>query len=381
MATKHLLFLVSEDWYFLSHRLPVARAARDAGYRVSVACRVTAGAAAIQAEGFRLLPIDFERAGTNPARELRVLARLVALYRRERPDLVHHVAMKPVLYGSIAAWLAGVPAVVNALAGLGYLYTSPSVKARALRPVLVAAFRLLLNRPGSRLIVQNADDRALFADTGIVDPSRLVVIRGSGVDVDLYAPSAEPAGPPVAVLVARMLTDKGVREAVEAARRLKESGVALRVVLVGDTDPANPRAIPRERLEGWNRDGVVEWWGHRADIASIWRHAHIALLPSYREGLPKSLLEAAASGRPAVATDVPGCRELVADGVNGLLVPPRDPAALAEALGRLAADAGLRRRMGAEARRVVVEGYSDRAVAAATLSLYHSLIDPSGTFP
>ncbi len=367
-----LLYLVTEDWYFWSHRLPIARAARAAGWEVLVATRVGSHGDMIRQEGFRLIPIKMRRRSLAPWREIATVAELIGIYRRERPDLVHHVAMKPVLYGSLAAAVAGVPAVVNALAGMGYVFTSSAMKARLLRPLIKKAVRWLLDRANARLILQNPDDVAAMS-AGTVAPKRIVLIRGSGVDTTAFAPAAEPEGTPVAVMVSRMLWDKGVGELVAAARLLRQCGVPLGVVLVGSPDPENPASIPERQLRDWDASGDVAWWGERSDVAEIWASCHIAVLPSYREGLPKSLLEAAACGRPLVSTDVSGCREVVRDGVTGLLVPPRAAKALAHALERLARDRDLRRRMGAAARDLVVREMSEQVVVAQTMALYRSL--------
>ncbi len=367
-----ILYLVTEDWYFWSHRLPIARAARDAGWEVLVATRVENHGEQIEREGFRLIPIKMRRRSLAPWREFAAVAELIRIYRRERPDLVHQVAMKPVLYGSLAAALTGVPAIVNALAGMGYVFTSSAVKARLLRPLIKKAFRWLLDHANARLILQNPDDVAAMS-AGTVAPNRIVQIRGSGVDTTAFAPAPEPSGTPVAVMVSRMLWDKGVGELVEAARLLQRRGVPLRVVLVGSRDPENPPSIPERQLRDWDASGDVAWWGERSDVANIWANCHIAVLPSYREGLPKSLLEAAACGRPLVATDVSGCREVVRDGATGLLVPPRDARALADALERLARDRDLRRRMGAAARDLVTREMSEQVVVAQTVALYRSL--------
>ena len=377
-----LLYVVTEDWYFWSHRLPIARAARAAGWEVLVATRVAEHGERIRREGFRLVPIGLRRRSLAPWREVAAIAELARLYRRERPDLVHHVAMKPVLYGSLAAALAGVPAVVNALAGMGYVFTSSGVKARLLRPLIRTAFRWLLDRPNSRLILQNPDDIAAMtgaAMTGAaVAAERVALIRGSGVDIQIFRPREEPEGTPVAVMVSRMLWDKGVGELVEAARLLRRREVPLRVVLVGPPDPDNPASIPERQLRDWDAAGDVAWWGERSDIAEIWAKGQIAVLPSHREGLPKSLLEAAACGRPMVAADVSGCREIVKDGVTGLLVPPGDAEGLADALERLARDPDLRRRLGAAARDLVEREFSEEAVVAQTLALYRSLVPGAG---
>lgn len=371
MNRPRLLFLVTEDWYFASHRLHLARAALAAGYRVAVATRVSTHAERIRAEGIEVLPFELARRAGNPLAEVWSLVRLM---RRWRPDILHNVALKPAAVGSLAALVAGVPTVINAVSGMGYLYINRSLKARLLRPLATAAFRLLLGRQRCRLIVQNVDDQAFFRDAGMVSAAAIHLIRGAGVDVHHFRPSPEPAGIPVCALVARLLWDKGVGELVEAARLLKAEGVQLRVALVGRPDPHNPRSIPEDTVRAWQAEGVVEYWGHRDDIAAVWAQASIAVLPSYREGLPKSLLEAAACGRPLVTTDVPGCRELVADGDNGLLVPARTIAPLADALRRLATDPILRQRLGARARERTMVEFSEAVIVEQTLDLYHSLI-------
>ena len=369
-----ILFLVTEDWYFRSHRLGLARAARDAGAEVAVATRVRDHGAAITQEGFRLLPLRLRRGGRNPLAELPALAEILRLYRRERPDLVHHVAMKPVLYGALAAALTGVPVVVNALTGLGALFIGGSATARLLGPVVRAALRPLLDRADSHLILQNDDDRALLERHGLIRHERVHLIRGSGVDVGRFRPAPEPGGPPVAALVARMLWDKGVGEFVAAARLLKRRGVPVRLVLVGPTDPENPAAIPEAVLRAWQEEGAVEWRGAVADIAGLWREAHIAVLPSYREGLPKALLEAAACGRPLIAADVPGCREIVRPGATGVLVPPRDAGALADAIERLAGDTALRAHLGRQAQALAEAEFAEDIVVRRTLDLYRALL-------
>jgi len=371
---RKLLYLVSEDWYFLSHRLPMARAARDAGAEVVVATRVRGRGAEIEAEGFRLVPVELSRSGRNPLRDLATLISLVRLYRREQPDIVHHVALKPALYGSVAAWLTGVPGIVNAFAGMGFVFISDGLFARALRPVIGRLFRFLLNRQSSRVIVQNPDDRSLFERRIGVAPERIRIIRGSGVDIEAFHPNDAPPGTPVAVCVARMLWDKGIGELVEAARILKARNVDIRIRLVGPGDD-NPAAIPAATLQEWSREGIVEVAGPSRDIAGEYARAHIAVLPSYREGLPKSLLEAAAAGLPMVATDVPGCREVCRDGETGLLVPLRSVEPLAGALEKLATDPALRASLGKAARRAAETEFAERIVTAQTVALYEELVD------
>jgi glycosyltransferase involved in cell wall biosynthesis len=370
-----LLFVVTEDWYFCSHRLPMARAAQAAGFEVAVATRVTAHGAQITSEGFRLIPLQkLSRQGRNPWGELAAIRELVAVYRREKPEVVHHVALKPVLYGALAARLAGVRGVVNAMAGLGFVFTARSLKARLLKPLVSAAFRFLLRRKGSLLLVQNSDDRAVFLQAGLIPPQAVRLIPGSGVDISGFTPQPEAPGEIVALCVARLLWDKGLGELVEAARLLRARGVRLCIQVAGDRDPANPACIPESTLDAWHAEGLVSLLGRRSDIAALWEQAHIAVLPSYREGMPKALLEAAACGRPLLSTDVPGCRALVRDGENGLLVPARSVPALADALQRLAEDPSLRQRLGAQARRDAEQIYSEQAVGAAVVQLYQSLL-------
>lgn len=373
-APPRLLYLVTEDWYFCSHRLPVARAARDAGAEVIVATRVNAHGAAIRAEGFRLAPLRWRRGSHAPGAELAAIAEIARLYARARPDLVHHVALKPVIYGSVAATLTGVPHTVNALTGLGALFIGSSAKTRALGVLSRLALRPLLNRAGGRVILQNEDDRRLLEARGLLRHDRVSLIRGSGVDTRRFAPAPEPDGPPVAVLVARMLRDKGVGEFVVAARLLKERGVPVRMQLAGPTDPDNPAALDEASLRQWKAEGIVEWLGPVADMPALWGRSHMAVLPSYREGLPKALLEAASCGRPMVAADVPGCREIVRHGETGLLVPVRDAKDLADAIAALARDAELRRRLGARARAVAEAEFAEEIVVRETLALYRELL-------
>jgi glycosyltransferase involved in cell wall biosynthesis len=370
---KRLLFLITEDWYFCVHWLPLAVAARDAGYDVNVACRVEAHGQKIDGTGIGLHPLRrFSRRTGNPLRELGAIHEISELYRRLRPDLVHHIALKSVVYGSIAARRTGMSAVVNLIAGLGYVFSSPDLKARVVRPVMEASLRILLDRDCARLVTQNLDDLNFFVNEGLVHPSRATVVSGAGVDLHKFSASAEPEGTPLVVLPARMLRDKGVEEFVEASRRLRGSGIQARFALVGAPDGDNPAGIPEQQLRAWRDEGVVEWWGWRDDMAAVYRQCAIVCLPSWREGLPTSLAEAAASARPIVTCDVPGCREVVSHGDNGLLVPPRDATALASALALLLADKDLRRTYGAASRLRAVE-FSVPVVTSKMLAVYHSL--------
>ncbi len=374
LAGRRLLILVSEDWYFCSHRLPLGRALHAAGADVVVACRVRDHGDVIRDAGLRLAPIGLDRSGLNPVRDLATVHEILQLYRREKPDIVHHVALKPTLYGSLCAWLTGVPNVINALGGLGYMFASDAPAAQLLQPFVRFALCRLLNRRNTRTILQNPDDMRLFENSLGIRRDNLAMIRGAGVDMEHFRPTPFPKGVPVAVCVSRMLWDKGIRELVDAARLLRDRGVALRVRLVGPTDN-NPASIPQETLDAWRSEGVVEVAGPSDDIVGEYAHAHIAVLPSYYgEGLPKSLLEAAACGRPMVATDWPGCREICRNGVTGVSVPPRDSQALADALERLASDMALCVRLGAEARRLTETEFAEPIVLDATLRLYRALL-------
>lgn len=378
--SPRLLFVVTEDWYFASHRLDLARAARAAGFDVAVATRVDAWGERISREGLALFPLRYmRRSNRRPWIELRAVAELTSLYREWRPSIVHHVAAKPIIYGGIAARRAKVPAVVSAIAGMGYVFSSPSMTARAMRPAMVAAYRAALHHPNARLIVQNPEDEAAVVAQGIAAAAQVRRIRGSGVDPAVFAPSTEPDGPPVIMLVGRMLQDKGVREFVGAARILHKRGIRARCVLVGEPDDENPASIARAELSRWHAEGVVEWWGHRTDMPAVLAMANVVCLPSYREGLPKVLLEAAACGRAMIATDVPGCREIAIENQTALLVPPRDAGALASAMITLAADTGVRQSFGSRARELVENHFSTEHVNRQTIALYRELLSSAET--
>lgn len=373
-AKPRVLFLVTEDWFFCLHRLSLAKALRDCGYDVAVATQVAEHGERIVAEGLRLIPISLSRGGLNPFADAAATREVVAIYRREQPDIVHHVALKPVLYGSWAAWITGRRAVVNAFSGLGYLFTSTGWQTRLLRNVFCFLLRGAFAGTGATAIFENGDDYETLKARGVVKAERSVVIRGAGVNEDRFFPICEPAGEPVVLLAGRMLWDKGIGEFVEAAKIVRRRKIAARFVLVGRRDPSNPSSISEEQLREWMAEGLVEWWGERQDMPEVMRQAHIFALPSYREGLPTAAVEAAACGRPVVAADVPGCREVVKDGENGFLVPVKDPQALAEALIQLIEDPGLRRRMGECGRKMVLDSFTERHVFSQVLQLYRTML-------
>ena len=368
-----LLFTVTEDWAFCSHRIPTAQAARDAGFDVVVAARMGEHRARIEQLGFRCVPWAIKRESLNPFSELAALRDLVRIYKAERPDAAYHVAIKAIMYGSIAARLAGVKRTFNLFSGLGVVFISTAFKFRAIRAAVTPVLRWALKPAGARLQVQNSDDLALLNGLGISTPDKSDLVPGSGLDMENFPATPEPeGGAPKAVLVARMLYDKGVSELMDAARLLKQRGVKLDIVLVGDPDPANPASLALPQLKAWADEGLATWLGRRSDVAEILKDSHIAVLPSYREGMPRSLLEAAAIARPLVAFDAPGCRDLVRDGENGLLVTFKDATALADALQRLAEDADLRRRLGEQARRDCENIYCATAIRARLKNIFSS---------
>lgn len=366
-----LLFLVTEDWYFVSHRLPLAMAAKAKGYDVVVATRLGALASLIEASGIRTIPFEMSRQGINPLLELVTLVRLWRLFRRECPGILHHVALKPVVLGGFAARLAGIQRVVSALAGMGFLFADtgrlPWVRFgfKRLLPLLIGH---------GRAIVQNPEDAALLEANGVL-PERIRLIRGAGVNLDRFKPRQELDGTPLVVLPARMLQDKGVHEFVAAARLLRRKKISARFALVGAPDTENPASVPLSTLEVWRDEGIVEWWGRCDDMPAVFAQSHVVCLPSYREGLPMALLEAAASGRPVVTTDVPGCRDVVTHGENGLLVPVRNVEVLAAALEMLVGDAKLRIRMGVRGRQRAEAEFSQQRVIAETLAVYQELLN------
>ncbi len=373
IAKRRLLYFVTEDWFFCSHWLPLAAAAREAGHEVFVVTRVREHGERIRKAGFRLIPMEMSRRGINPFLELLVILRLTAVYRKIRPGIVHHMGQKPMVYGSIAARMAGIPVVVNALMGLGFLFISENPKARVGRYLVMKLYKALLNRPESHVILENPDDLRLLIDKGILKTNHYSLIRGAGVDIRTFAVRPESGNVPLVVLASRLLWDKGVGEFVGAARILKKQGVNARFVLVGDRDSENPTAVSPEQLDEWQAEGVVEWWGYRSDISEVFGQSHIVCLPSYREGVPKVLLEAAACGRPIVTSDAPGCREIVSNGQNGFLVPLRDSAAVADALKKLIDFPDLRKSMGLKGRERVENNFTHCHINTATLGLYAEL--------
>ena len=371
ISPRRLLYVVSEDYAFLLSRLPMARAAREAGYEVHVATNVNKRASEIKAEGFILHPIQFRRGGLSPLGAVPTILAIRRVVRDVEPDIVHHVGLQCCVLGSLAALGNDVP-LVNAVTGLGYIFTSVKWRTRLLREGMVRLLPLLLNRTSSFVLVQNPDDRADLLGLGIRQ-ARMTLIPGSGIDTDALQPLPEPQGTITFGFAGRLLADKGIQALVAAHQILRDRGYNYNLLIAGNPDPVNPASIALSEVEQWGQTPGFVWLGHVDDIASFWRSCHVAVLPSHREGLPVSLLEAAACGRPLVATDAPGCREIVREGQTGLTVPIENPTALAEALQRLAQSPELRARYGAAARQLVVDKLSAKIIGSSIVALYDRL--------
>jgi glycosyltransferase involved in cell wall biosynthesis len=380
LSKQRLLLVMNDDRYFLCHRLDLARAARNAGMEVLVVTHADDNGKRILDEGFKYLPIPFMKGGRQPLRELAAIRKLAQLYRREKPDIVHHICMKPVLYGSWAARLAGIPAVVNTFAGLGSYFQPNGWHARLVRAGLTAGLRSAFWLPNSRALFENSADRERLIRAKVVSRKRTVMISGTGVDIYKFTHVPEREGTPTVVLACRMLWLKGVGDFVQAAKLLKAWKVPARLVLVGMPDAGSPSSISEAQLVAWQEQGAVEWWRYREDMPEVLSSAHVVVLPTfYGEGLPKILLEAGACGRPVVATAIPGCADVVRDGVNGFLVPPKDPDALAKAITVLLKNPILRMRMGKRGREIVVREFPVELVGNQTLAVYRELLQDSPT--
>ena len=368
--------MITEDWYFWSHRVGLARNLVSQGYKVTVATRVRRLADELRREPFEVVNLPFERSLHHPLRDALMVCRLFALILRLGPDIIHFVSLKPMVLGALA--LAFLPAqrAIFAPTGMGYLFIDDAAGRRRLRQVVLRLLRLAGRRRRSWFLVQNNDDRDLLAQARVGRADHTAVIAGSGVDIDKFALSKSPqATPPMVLCPARLLRDKGIAEFVEAARLLQADGCPARFQLAGALDPDNPAAIRAEEIERWVAEGIVLWHGHCEDMPALYRQAALVCLPSYREGLPKALLEGAASGLPLVATDVVGCREICFHQKTGLLVAPRDAPALAKAIGSLLDDAQMRENYGRAARALIETKFADPVVFGHIAALYERVAD------
>lgn len=367
-----ILYIVTDANFFVTHRLPLALAAQRAGYSVAVIGPVSNATAGIRNHGIEYQEVGFGRAVPGFARELTALIRMFSHVAKSRPSVVHLVSIKAAIYGGLICRLLHIPAVI-AISGLGYYFTAGASTRWPMRLLLTAALRVSAGHRRNHFIFQNTDDVRRFQDAGILGKATYSIIAGSGVDLGSITPSELPAGPPVVVLPARMLRDKGVCEFVDAARRLRQSGSKARFRLLGDVDPANPSSLTQQQLQKWASGGDIEWSPYDPNIGEVLKSCHIVALPSYREGFPKTLIDAAAAGRACVASDVPGCRDAIQPGETGLLCRPRDAADLAVALKRLIESPTLQEQMGRNARARAEQMFDIRDVCDKHIAIYHQL--------
>ena len=380
---RKILFVVNEAYFFVTHRLAVAKAAQQAGFEVHVACPIdhvwAPSSFSIQELtkfGFTYHPIPLSRRGMNPAQEIKTIIALVRLYGRLRPDLIHHLTIKPIMYGGLAARLVNLSSVVSTVTGMGQVFVGKGIFAAMLRFVVKVLYRMALSHPNTAVIVQNRSDRHAFVNLRLVSRERVHLVRGSGVSLEQFHPKPESNDEPLVILPARLIWEKGIAEFVQAARQLRQLGLSARFALVGDTQESNPRAVPKSQLELWHREGVIEWWGRQTDMPRVYAESHVVCLPSsYGEGVPKVLLEAAASARSIVCTDIPGCTEVVRQNINGLVFPVGDVEALSNALRRLIVDGNLRKTFGLSGRQIAEAEFGEDQIADQTLSVYRSVLD------
>jgi glycosyltransferase involved in cell wall biosynthesis len=366
-----IILFANTDWYLYNFRLSLAKELRAQGHEVILVSPAGPFESLLQAEDFQWIPFPLSRQGINPLQELRTLWKLTRLYRQVNPDIVHHSTVKCVLYGSIAAHVLRIPGIINSITGLGHLFIDSGTVTRLLR--FLASWLYRLNLRGTQVIFENPEDRDIFIRRGFTKAENSHLILGTGVDVEKYKPTLNRNDVPIVLFSSRILVTKGVLEYTEAARLLKQKGIRARFALAGRTDAGNPASIPEEQITAWKNSDLLEWWGWQSNMPDALARADIFCLPSYREGVPNSLLEATACGLPIVTTDTPGCRDVVTHGVNGLLVPMKDAQAVADSLELLITDPDLRRKMGNAGREIAVN-FSNIKVNRETLAVYRKLI-------
>jgi len=371
---KRLLFVVTEDWYFVSHRLYMATVAVKAGYKVALLSKTSKYQELIEESGIEVINWSLNRRSRNLISEFKAFREISEVIDRFKPDIVHSVALKPILYTALQLKRKNTYANIYALGGLGFVFSSSKLKAQILRFLLVVILRWVLGGERVRVILQNPDDFNLLLRLKVITNDKTRLIRGVGVDTSLFSPSPKLHDKPIVLLPARILWDKGIADFVEIANRMKSYEVNVRFVLVGDPDPHNPESVSILQLEEWLEKGVVEWWGHKEEMQNIYQQAAIVCLPSYREGLPKSLLEAASCALPIVTYDVPGCREVVIDGINGFLVPLKDEHALLNAIKKLLDDASLCDKFGQAGRELVIREFSQQKIASETKKIWEEVL-------
>lgn len=369
-----IMFVVNVDWFFMSHRLPIALEAMRKGYEVHIATGITDQKEVMEKHGLIVHPLRLDRSSTNPFGLLRTFFQIFFLFRAVKPDLVHLVTIKPVILGGVAARLARVTAVVAAISGLGYVFQDRGIISKLRRSVVAMLYRQALRQNNLKVIFQNPDDQEVLQNFAALNRDQMELIRGSGVNLEFIKTTPLPNNKPVVMLAARLLADKGVHEFIAAARLLHQQGIAARFCLVGSIDSSNLSSLTQSELEKYEDDGIIELWGHRADMNSALSEAHLVVLPSYREGLPKILIEAAAAGRAVITTDVPGCRDAIEPNITGLLVPVRDAQSLALAIKKLLDNPSLCIAMGQAGRKLAESEFDIAQVVNKHLQIYQALM-------
>jgi len=372
---KHILFIVSEDWYFASHRLHLAHTAVEKGFSVTLLTNVSKSRSLIEASGVKIIDWRINRSGLNVFLDIKAIRKISQVIRQCNPDIIHAVAIKPVVYSALVSLTSGVKIRIFALGGLGFSFSSNKTLAKLLKPILIFVLRILLKGSRTRLILQNQDDHELFLRKNIIKSDKVRLIRGSGVDTKKYYPNKLDNDPALVILPARMLWDKGISEFVACAKKFKENRINARFCLIGNPDNYNPESIPLKKLKEWSDKGIVEWWGQQDNMNKVYSQSTIVCFPSYREGLPMSLLEAASCALPIVAFDVPGCREIIKDGVNGFLVPFKDTDAMYSAILKLLNDSNLRDSMGHSGRALVIKEFSKEIIQLQTMKVWNEAFD------
>ena len=370
-----LFIIVSEDWSFISHRLALALSAIEAGFDVTVITRLGKFENKIRENGINVIDINFRRSSKTPLIDLCNVIKLIFIFKKEKPDIVHNVALKTILLSSIAALFSRETKVINVFTGLGYVFSSNQLHARCIRFFIKPILKLFFKNSNYWAIFQNPDDMNLFENLGITKFNRTVLIRGSGVDIKEFKQSDDINKIPIVMLASRMLWDKGIGEFVEVAKRASKNNIKAEFVLVGGVDTENPMSIPMSTLKKWVSEGYIDWRGHSDKMPCMLASSSIICLPSYREGLPKVLLEAAAIGRPLIATNAPGCREIVKDGYNGALVEMKSADSLYNAVIMLLNDKEMRGRMGRNSRLLVEKELSTKIINTKTIKLYNEVIN------
>ncbi|WP_165743734.1 glycosyltransferase family 4 protein [Pseudoalteromonas sp. Z9A6] len=369
-----LLFIVNVDWFFISHRLSIALTAIEQGYEVHLACGITDRKSELEALGIIVHSLSISRSGTSLIKELKVIKEMNVIVKKISPDVVHLVTIKGAVYGGLVTRFKNIKVRVASISGLGFVFIDKGFKARILRFLVTKLYRIALSSLNTKVIFQNENDKSIFIANKIIKPEQSLIIRGSGVDLEAYKYLPEPAGEKVIMFLARLLKDKGLVEFCDAGIKLKKSGFKGRFVLVGDIDLHNPNSLTQEELNNYVKSGYIEHWGFATNVAEIIAQSHIMVLPSYREGLPKSLIEAAACGRAVITADVPGCRDAITPNETGILIPVKSSDAIVSAIEMLCNNDEKRIVMGKKGRVLAESCFNIDEVIETHLKLYKEVI-------